>query len=92
MAVMNLFLLLHVIMIHHILPLHSPKDDMQGGHFTVTDNPEGDIHGIGLCIMFSSWNFIQFQIFIQGSFFTIVHALKGKIFIQDKLWKWEYTT
>ena len=54
MAVMNLFLFLHVIMIHHILPLHSPKDDMQGGHFTVTDNPEVNIHGIGLCIMFSS--------------------------------------
>ena len=53
MAVMNLFLLLHVIMIYHILPLHSPLDDMEGGLFTVTDNPEVNIHGIGLCTVFS---------------------------------------
>ena len=33
----------------HILPLHSPKDDMEGGHFTVTDNTEVNMVYEGVC-------------------------------------------
>lgn len=65
---MNLFLLLHVIMIHHILPLHSPKDDMEGGHFTVTDNPEVNMHGIGLCIMFLREILFSSKFLFKGHF------------------------